>query len=64
MAIAVALLVILVAKAHQCAGVVRPAQLLAQFTDTGGLNKNNTVRITGMDVGNIQGSRSTATTSR
>ncbi len=56
MAIAVALLVILVGQSFTSVPVLfAQPSYYAQFTDTGGLNKNNTVRIAGMDVGNIQG---------
>ena len=34
-----------------------------QFTDTGQLNKGDKVRITGVEVGKVEGLRSTATTS-
>src|SRR5271155_2256558 len=56
MAVAVALLVILVGQSFTSVPVLfAQPSYYAQFTDTGGLNKNNTVRIAGMDVGNIQG---------
>ena len=56
MAIAVALLAILVGQSFTSVPVLfAQPSYYAQFTDTGGLNKNNPVRIAGMDVGNIQG---------
>ena len=56
MAITVALLAILVGQSFTSVPVLfAQPSYYAQFTDTGGLNKNNPVRIAGMDVGNIQG---------
>ena len=56
MAITVALLAILVGQSFTSVPVLfAQPSYYAQLTDTGGLNKNNPVRIAGMDVGNIQG---------
>ena len=42
-------------KLHQRTGAVRQAELYGQFTDSGGLNKGDKVRIAGMYVGTVQG---------
>src|ERR1700722_18193319 len=56
MAIAVVALVIGVGQSFTSVPVLfAQPSYYAQFTDTGGLNKNDKVRIAGMDVGNIQG---------
>ena len=42
-------------KLHQCPDAVRQPSYYGQFTDTGQLNKGDKVRITGVDVGTVQG---------
>lgn len=65
MGIVVTLLVIGVGQSFTSVPILmaRPAYY-GQFTDSGGINVGDKVRIAGMDVGKVEASRSTATTSR
>lgn len=64
MGIVVALLVVAVGQSFTSVPMLfaKPSYY-GQFTDSGGLHKGDRVRIAGLGVGTVEGSRSTATTS-